>query len=67
MRNIISLICGMWEKDTNELICRTETQFWKTYCYQRGQGGKGGLGGWDENVLKFKCDDCCTIIIKFIE
>jgi len=28
-----------------------------------------GLGVWDGNAIKLKCDDCCTTInvIKFIE
>ena len=45
-------ITYMWnlkKKDTNEVICRTEThsQTLKTYGYQRGQVGewKGGTGG----------------------
>ena len=46
-------------------------RLWKTHGYQRRQveGGWEGLGVWDENVLKFGCDDGCTTIniIKFIE
>ena len=40
----ITFICGILKTDTNEFICRTETntQTLKNLPYQRGQ-----VGGWD--------------------
>ena len=52
-RQTSSEITHMWKlkKDTNEIICRMETdsQTLKTYSYQRGQVGLGrdALGVWD--------------------
>ena len=62
--HMISLICGILKKDTNELICRTETDSQILGCR-----GREGLGVWDGNVVKLGCDDGCTTIniIKFIE
>ena len=66
----------MWDlkKNTNELICRTEThsQTLKTNLrLPKGQAGSGEewIGVWDGNVLKLDCDEGCTTINirKFIE
>ena len=42
---MISLICGIFKKDTNELICRTEadSQILKNLQLPRGTG----WGGWE--------------------
>ena len=49
--HVISLICGIFKNDTNELICRTETdlQILKTNLWLPkgtgfGEGGTEGLG-----------------------
>ena len=68
------------KKDTNEFICRTETDSQtlrnlrlpkgRNFWLPKGTGGVWGcLGVWDGNVLKLGCDDSCTTInrIKFIE
>ena len=64
--------CNLLKKDTNELLCRTETesQTLKNLWLPKGTGGsgRGQLGVWDGKVLKLDCDDGCTTInTKFIE
>ena len=47
---MISLTCGIYKNDTNELIYKTErdSQTQKTnYGYQRGKGGRDKLRVWD--------------------
>ena len=65
----------MWnlKKDTNELICRIETDLWtlKNLMVTKGDRlwGRDGLRVWDGNVLKLGCEDDCRTIntIKFIK
>ena len=63
----ISLICGIWKRDTNKQTHR----LWESSGYQKEQegGSRGGLGGWDGNVLKLGYDNACITIniIKFTE
>ena len=42
--HIILLICGIFKKDTNEIICRTETDSYhfKNLWLPEGTGGGGG-------------------------
>ena len=64
----------MWnlKKGYNEL-CRTDvdSQTFKNVWFPKETvwGGGDGLGVWDENAVKFGCDDHCTTIhvIKIIE
>lgn len=53
--------------DTNELICRTETDFEKLMV-TKGWRGRDGPGVWHGDSL-VSCDDGCTTIniTKFIE
>ena len=50
--HMISLTCGIQEKDTNEIICRTETgshdfeKAWFPKGAGRGREGWGGLWEW---------------------
>ena len=46
---MISFLCGIQKKDTNELICRTETdsQTLKNLWLPKGTGGGGG---WTEGL-----------------
>ena len=47
---MLSLICGIYKKDTIEFICRTETgsHTENNLMVPKGTGGsRDGLGGWD--------------------
>ena len=51
--HMISLMCGLWKSDANELICKTETdsQIYKTFSYQRGKVGvRDKLGDLDQDI-----------------
>ena len=41
---MISLVCGIKKNDTNELIYKTETDFW--FLKRKGDGGDK-LGIWE--------------------
>ena len=63
---MLSLTCGIWQKDTVNFIAEQilTHRLWKTYGFQIRQVGGWGdvLGVWDGNVIKFGCDDHCTTI-----
>ena len=46
---IISPLCGIYKKGTNELICKTEiySQMQKTHIWLPGSDGGDKLGDWD--------------------
>ena len=47
---MIPFICGILNKNTNQVIYKTETDSRhrkQTYGYQRGKQGKDKLGDWD--------------------
>ena len=53
------------KKDTNKLICRTDTDSQtEKFMVSKGDGWGNGLGVWDGKLLKLGCDDGCTTIIK---
>ena len=49
---MISLICGIQKKDTNELICRTETdsKILKTNLWLPKETGGGGETDWGGGI-----------------
>ena len=62
---MLSLICGIWRKGQNELLCRTDTdsQTLKNLWFPKEIGGWGDvLGLWGGNFIKLDCDDHCTTI-----
>ena len=71
--HMLSVICGILTKGTNELICWTEidsqTKKLMVVKGDRWGGGRSGLGVWNGNVLKLGCDDGSIRIniVKFIK
>ena len=54
--HIISLICGISKKDTNELICRTETdsQTLENFWLPKEQVSGGGMDwGFGSGTLRY--------------
>ena len=67
--HVLSLTYGTEEKDTNEFICRRETnsQTLKNLWLPKGTHWRGGdrLRVWDRNVPKLGCTN--ITVIKFTE
>jgi len=71
---MLSLTCGISKKDTMNFFAeQIITDFENLNGFQKrdrfGGGGMMHWGFWDEDAIKFGCDDCCTTInvIKFIK